>query len=512
MAATAIDIHKGFSDIPPEATTFDPFGEMGYSGLRAFSGRIDDSTLRHLRGFRRAERLRTMAETDDIVGGILLAYETLGKSAPWRVEQGESEPLQADFLTSCIDDMNRDWSDILSGAFTFLVYGFSPHELVYKRRNGMTPGTRADGSRRAPSKFDDGAIGWAKWALRAQTSIPRWWFDENGEVTGMWQRIHNTDVRKATNKSIIGAEVFIPTEKLLLFRTTGQKNNPEGRSMMENAFKQWFIKNHIIEVEAIGAEKDLVGYPIIYAAKGVEIWGEGAKEVLAFNKAMEMAIGMRRDSLMGAVFPADWKVELVRSGGAQAVDLDKLIRAKNQGIAISMLGDFILIGHEGTGSFALRESSDNFFLRGLNGILDILASAMNRQAVPRLMEMNNFEPPYPTIAHGNPDSPNLEEMLKAIKELRDSGSEVILEEEIVRAVLERARLPIPANFGEPVMARESRWDDGAAGVGSSQLRQFYDGYTLGNQAKRSMVEKATSRFMHLNGVERALEFLGGAGK
>ena len=472
------------SFVPPPLDTFNIYKEVGYSGLRAFSGRIEDSTLRHLRGFRRAERLRTMAETDDIVGGILLAYETLGKSAPWRVEQGASDETQSDFLTSCLEDMNRDWPDVLSGIFTFLPYGYAPHELVYKRRLGEEPGKDADEEALAPSKFNDGRIGWHKWALRAQTTIPRWYFDDNGEVQGMWQRIVNTDVRRKASPSdpfgtsIVGAEVFIPLEKMLLFRTTGQKNNPEGRSMMESAFKQWFIKNHLIEVEAVGAERDLVGYPIITAAENIEIWGDGAEEVAAFNKAMEIATGMRRDELMGAVFPHDWDVKLLRSGGAQAVDLDKLISAKNQGMAIAMMGDFVLIGHEGTGSYALRESADNFFLRALNGILDIIASTINRQEVPRLMRLNGFKPPYPQVTHGDPDSPDLDLMLKAIKELRDSGSEVILEEEIVRAVLERARLPIPEALGEPVMGREHRWSPGARGGGPRAVRQFYDGYSF----------------------------------
>lgn len=476
------------SSIPPPLSTFNLYNEIGYSGLRAFSGRIEDSTLRHLRGARRAERLRTMAETDDIVGGILLAYETLGKSAPWRVEQGVSDEVQSDFLQSCLEDLNRDWADILSGAFTFLTYGFSPHEVVYKRRLGPEPGKDL-----AESKFNDGKIGWAKWALRAQTTIPRWFFDDNGEVQGMWQRVVNTDVRRkagaGSGSSIVGAEVFIPIEKLLLFRTTGQKNSPEGRSIQEHAFKQWFIKNHLIEIEAIGAERDLVGYPIITAAEDVNIWGEAAEEVAAFNRCMEIATGMRRDELMGAVFPFGYKVELLRSGGSQAVDLDKLIKTKNQGISIAMMADFILIGHEGTGSYALRESADNFFTRALNGILDVLASAMNRQEVPRLMKLNGFSEPFPTITHGDPDSPDLENMLKAIKELRDSGSEVILEEEIVRAVLERARLPIPESFGEPVMARETRWSPAARNGGSKLVRQFYEGRAWSSPETRLLAAK-----------------------
>lgn len=482
--------------LAPPISTFNAFDELGYSGLRSFSGRIEDSTLKNLRGYRRNDKLRTMAETDDIVGGILLAYETLGKSASWRVEEGDSTPEQAEFLTGCLEDMSRDWADVLSGIFTFLPYGFAPHEVVYKRRLGLEPGRRGDSTPRPTSNFNDGKIGWNKWALRAQTSIHRWHFDENGEVRGMWQTIENTDVRrKAGNNlasSIIGSEVFIPIEKLLLFRTTAKKNNPEGFSIMENAFKQWFIKNHLIEMEAVGAERDLVGYPIIYADEDTDIWGEGAEDVAKFNRAMELATGMRRDELMGAVFPHNWKVELIRSGGAQAVDLDKLIKAKNQGISISMLADFILIGHEGSGSYALRKSADNFFTRALGGILDIMQSTMNRQEVPRLMKLNAFPPPWPKIVHGDPVAPDLELVLKAIKELRDSGSEIPTLPEIQRAILELAGLPVPEEIGEPMMGRESEWDDIPARPRASMKHkyQFYDGLSLVPMTERVLQPSA----------------------
>ncbi len=72
-------------------------------------------------------------------------------------------------------------------------------------------------------------------------------------------------------------------------------------------------------------------------------------------------------------------------------------------------------------------------------------------------------------------------MLTAMKELREGGSEIVLSEEIQRAVLERARLPIPEELGEPVMGRETRWADGAKTGGTQLRRQFYDGNRFGSQ-------------------------------
>ena len=50
--------------------------------------------------------------------------------------------------------------------------------------------------------------------------------------------------------------------------------------------------------------------------------------------------------------------------------------------------------------------------------------------------------------------PDLQEMLATIKELGGLGSDVAMTEEILRAVLERAKLPIPEELGQPMQAGE----------------------------------------------------------
>jgi hypothetical protein len=56
--------------------------------------------------------------------------------------------------------------------------------------------------------------------------------------------------------------VFIPIEKMLLFRTTVQRNNPEGRSMLRTAYRPWRNKKRIEEIEGVGIERDLAGLPM----------------------------------------------------------------------------------------------------------------------------------------------------------------------------------------------------------------------------------------------------------
>jgi hypothetical protein len=104
----------------------------------------------------------------------------------------------------------------VSESLSMLPYGFAPHEIVYKRRLGE----QKRDSGKPSSEYDDGKIGWAKLALRGQDTILKWFFDEEGNVTGL------------TQQPWFGGLIDIPIEKLLLFRPRAWKNNPEGYSIL----------------------------------------------------------------------------------------------------------------------------------------------------------------------------------------------------------------------------------------------------------------------------------------
>ncbi|MEA1962248.1 MAG: hypothetical protein U9N81_13440 [Bacillota bacterium] len=44
----------------------------------------------------------------------------------------------AEFIYQCMDDMQDTWTDTISEILSFLIYGWSAHELVYKRRAGKS--------------------------------------------------------------------------------------------------------------------------------------------------------------------------------------------------------------------------------------------------------------------------------------------------------------------------------------------------------------------------------------
>ena len=162
--------------------------EFGSTGLRRSGGTVYDEFLPILRGTRGARVYREMSDNDPTIGSILYAIEKVILRLDWRMEpfkdksaDGETQPQDievAEFFQSCIEDMSDSWDATLSQILSMLIYGYSFHEIVYKVRGGDSK----DPKRR--SAFNDGKIGWRKFAIRGQETLWSWMFDEEGGILG----------------------------------------------------------------------------------------------------------------------------------------------------------------------------------------------------------------------------------------------------------------------------------------------------------------------------------------
>ena len=107
--------------------------EIGRIGQRRYGGVIYEEFLPELRGSRGVEIYREMSENDDVVGAILYAIEMLVRQTDWIVEPGggtAKDREAAEFVQSCMDDMQSTWVDTVSEILSFLTYGWSLHEIV----------------------------------------------------------------------------------------------------------------------------------------------------------------------------------------------------------------------------------------------------------------------------------------------------------------------------------------------------------------------------------------------
>lgn len=396
--------------VTPKRVDAPAFREIGVTGLKQSSGGVYEEFIPKLRWPKAGEIYLEMSSNDPVITAILFSSRQLIRNVTWDVEPASQDDVDleaAEFLKQCMNDMSLPWTDFVDDVTTLFEYGFSFHEIVYKRRQGE----HKDSHRH--STFDDGRIGWRKLASRAQTSVHSWEFDNEGGLQAVMQ--YTPDGVKR-----------IPISKSLLFRTTANKGNPEGKSLLRGAYRPWYFKKHIEEIEGIGIERDLAGLPVTTAPPGVDIFDkENPKAIEAKTAALQLVTSIRRDRNEGVVLPDGWKLELLSSGSSRQFDTNAVINRYDQRIAITMLADIVMLGADKVGSFALAKVKQSMLSASLDAQLTSIADVLNRYAVARLFALNTFNvTALPKIICSSVVAPDLKELGDYIGKL--SGSKMPL--------------------------------------------------------------------------------------
>lgn len=401
--------------------------EYGSSGLQHSGGFIYDEFVVELRGRQGAKVFREMSDNDPVIGSMLFAIERLIIQIDWRVnpfkddndKSSKTDEEVAQFVESCLYDMEDSWETTLSGILTFLTYGYAFCEVVYKKRGGRDTD---DLTKR--SAFKDGKIGWRKIALRAQETTWEWILDDRtGEIKGMIQSDPSSQ-----------NTIPIPMAKALLFRASSARNNPEGKSLIRNAWRPWRFKKSIEEIEAIGMERDLAGMPVAQVPPSMLSSTATAAETAALAAIVKLVRGIKRNQNEGIVFPLaydkdgreTYKLSLMSAGGNRQFDTDKIISRYDQRIAMTVLADFILLGHENVGSFALGASKIDLFTTAISQIAKSIAETFNQHEIPRLLKLNGMDTSrQPEIAFGEISHVDLSLLADFIQKASASGALVI---------------------------------------------------------------------------------------
>ena len=381
------------------------FKQLGTTGLKRYGPYVYEEFLPELRWPYAGKIYQEMADNDPVIGAILYLAEMLIRGTSWSVEPAstsEADVEAANFLKSCMDDMDMSWANTISEILSMLTYGFSFHEIVYKVRRGPN-----ETSSKYKSKYTDGRIGWRRLPIRAQTSLHEWTFNKEGDVTAFVQ-MAEPDFKI----------VSIPMSKGLLFRTRISRDNPEGKSLLRNAYRPWFFKKHFEEIEGIGIERDLAGFPVLKAPQDLDLWNEEDERMVALRaRAEELVASVRRDSEEGILLPYGWELNLLSSGSSRQINIGETIDRYDNRIAITMLSDIILIGNNKAGSFALADTKQSMLAAALQAQLQNIADVFNNKAVPDLFKYNYFPDitDFPKIVPGQIQTPSLKELALVLR-------------------------------------------------------------------------------------------------
>lgn len=441
--------------IPDES--FDELEILGSTGLKHSHGYVLEEFLRRLAGHKATALYEEMSKNSSTVGALLFITESLARQVEWRVVAASDKPRavkEKEFLEGALfEDMSLTWPELLTEILSFLPFGWSFTELVYKRRQGPD---NPDPSKR--SIFTDNRYGWRKIEIRAQQSLHKWEISpEDGSILGMWQ-IDPYNPRKS--------QTFIPIEKALLFRTKRQRNNPEGVSILRTAVVDYFFLKRIQEIEAIGIDREFAGLPHMEMPIEYLNAAPGSKHANLRKKVEDMLASIRTDERAFIIVPPEmdrdnkptgWKFRLVSTGGRRAIDTHATKNYYKQGIFQSALAQFLQLGFDGMGSHAQVRESVSTFGTALGGHLDAIAAVFNRFAIPRLMKLNGIERKYwPRLEHGKVEGPSMAELANSVSKL--VATEVMRPDDKLENRM-REKLDLPVLSEEELAKREKEREE-----------------------------------------------------
>jgi len=420
---------------------------LGVSGSNVHNGNIRaDEFLPELRGKKAIRTYQQMRDNDATIGAVLYAVEQILRDVDLKVksaDDSEQAKAEANFVEQVLEDMEHTLDDHISEALSFLGYGFSWFEVVYKRRESTSTLNP-----KKKTKFPDGRVGVRKLASRAPWTVSRFDVDQKtGDILGMYQD---------TGQAYSDGKHYIPTKKSLYYRTTVINNDPSGRSILRNAYTSYTYLNNLQSIEAIAVERELAGIPLARIPADY-LAPDASPEQKAFLGSLQQILRDTKFNEQGyIVLPSDMypgkdgepsnhrlvDIELMSASGNRNIDIDPIIRRYQHDIARSVLSEFLMLGGGSTGSYALSKSKTDLFLRALEAYIQTIVDVLNKQLVEPLWQLNGLDPKLmPKITAGDVAPHDLKELGSYLRNLNGADISLADQPDIVDALLANAELP-----------------------------------------------------------------------
>jgi len=440
-------------------------GERGSTGLMRFSGQVMEAYISKLHWPSAYAIYDVMRRRDPTVGAMEHALILLARTASWYVEVGgqrtADDERAAEFVEQCIGDMSHTIEDAIEDALGCVLLGWSWHELCYKRRQGARG--------KIASQYNDGLVGWRKWAPRRQSSYSHWEFDSAGGVEAMVQRAAPTY-----------DEVSLPIGKALHFRGRRDGNSPEGKALLENLYEPWYFLKNLHVISGIGWQRTFVGLPVFEFEEKPD-----ADDVAAVQETGE-ALAVDEKQYVSVPKGIKFRLEAAANSGAAA--LLEQMKYERRMMFQTLLADFLDLGTGQTGSWALGSDKSQLFLMAVDGILDRMASVINRFGVSRLMEYNRLAFPgmtgQPQLAHKKVEKPGMGQLGAWLQQV---GQLLNWTEEDETWLRHRAGMPTATVGTGPQLSEPSPQQSGSGG--GARVRELARGrLDEVDQAEQELVE------------------------
>jgi len=409
--------------------------EMGNLGLKYSSYQIYEESKVDLLWPQSIKTFKQMYY-DASVSTSFLAIKAMVNSLEFEVkmdttetDRTETQKAQIKLIEQCMDDMEGSFNSFIASTNTKMIYGFAPHEKVYKYCNGDTG--------KYPSKFSDGKVRWAKMAPRSQSSIVGWKFDTSvRKLTHMTQNISNNNSRTRSRNLAFYGDKDIPMSKLMNFTNDSTLNNPEGRSPLVGCYLAWRYKTAMEELESLIVSRDLNGIPVITLPPEYMTEDASADKKAVFNWAMTAINNLHADESMGLVMPTfvdpttkaelfGFRLESVQGSGGKTYDTEQIISRYENKIEMAFLADVLSTGENTLKSFSISDNKESLLQLGIEAMLTETLDLINRDLIKETLKLNGYtlgEEEIPRIGYKTISGIELETLGKFVQQVVSVGA------------------------------------------------------------------------------------------
>ncbi|WIE74494.1 DUF935 family protein [Curtobacterium sp. MCSS17_007] len=424
------------------------YPETGQSGTQIFNGIITNEEYNfELMGRRAPKVWEEMRRSDATVKMSLRVVKEPVKALSYHVQPASKEAKDLEVAEMITDQMFNvlRWKTTLGEILTHLEFGFAAFEkaLSYGPVHGVN------------------RVYMSKLAFRKQTSITKW---EAAGKPGI------------TQTGPGGIDISIPLEKLVVFTNEQEGDNFEGVSVLRSAYKHYYYKDKLYQIDAIGHERQGLGVVKIKHPKNAE-----AKQIVAAERAAE---DLRASEIGHITEPDGWNIDFMDMQAKTLKESMPSIEHHDRQISVNVLAQFMNLGStSGSGSRAVGEPQLAIFEHYVKFIADYIADTLNRYVIKDIVDRNFNVTEYPKLVAGDVDGESLTELAAALKSLVDAGMIVPTSEDeaYLRGIL---RLP------ERPEEDEAAQDDGEPASDGPDDEDAPDDEQNPTDKKASVVERA----------------------
>lgn len=410
LARTATAIPTGAEAETPPPGPFDRHRgdrEIGAVGTKNYAGFLDQEEYNaDLKGSKAIDVYTKMMASDSMVAAMLRSIVLPLRGAIPKFEPASDDPQDVHIAKACEEALlnmkGQLWDDFMRQAFTgTLGFGHSVFEQVYTDREGKPNVVEID----VDGKLQT-VIAPFKLAPRLQRTLYRWPTDRNGDLVGIVQRVFVSDLKPDVDLLAYGGDanaavsggtyryIPIPMDRLMVFTLEQEGSNFLGRSILRSAYRDYFMKNTLLNIQAIGFERHFVGTPYALVKQGIRQDEENAiATMLQTLRSHEKSFAIANEAQLAdhtktGMNPLGF-LDMPSLGTSARAILDA-IKYHDQQMAQSILADFLTLAN-GTGSNAsnaMHRDKSSLFFNSLQGVKRPFEDSYQMQIVVPFVDLN----------------------------------------------------------------------------------------------------------------------------